>query len=437
MRSTGMCQKRRWEAQFDYLIGTELGLTIATPERIKCIATTVRNWDVGVGTHPKNRIREGETMFGPTKPPSRAAGLFLIAAAAAFNGCALTASMAEAAPGATLPVTAIELEPIPNPAIAYDRMAIAMGLPAKHGLDLKLGPDLAGGGPERVQAVVTKNTDVAVGDVIAALGAIYSGAKIKVLMVMTPYGDEEVWGQNKYQTMKDAEGQAWGVASLGGAQRFNAQLAVQGLGLKPDAFRWVALGGGDGPSLQALDTGRTQLGSLSHLGAVQAEAKGFTKTIHALIPHTAKYTPPVPRLVVVARAEWITDHQAEATAYVEMMLDMMRQWQDNADTWVKPGEAIFKNSGMTAEQLEQGWRAFRDGGYFSVNGGVNLAATQKLMDLFFKIRNESPNQDLAKPADLYDTGPLKAALDKMGVVKGTPGRPDTPDWYKGAAASKG
>ncbi len=75
---------------------------------------------------------------------------------------------------------------------------------------------------------------------------------------------------------------------------------------------------------------------------------------------------------------------------------------------------------------------FRDGGYFSVNGGVNFAATQKVMDLFFKLRHESPNEYLSKPADVYDTGPLKAALDKMGVVKGTPGLPDTPDWYKGA-----
>ena len=106
-----------------------------------------------------------------------------------------------------------------------------MGLPQKHGLDLKLGPDLAGGGPERIQAVVTNNTDIATSDIIAAMGAIHSGAKIKVLMVMTPYGDEEVWGQNKYKEIKDAKGETWGVASLAGAQRFNAQMAVQGLGL--------------------------------------------------------------------------------------------------------------------------------------------------------------------------------------------------------------
>jgi ABC-type nitrate/sulfonate/bicarbonate transport system substrate-binding protein len=364
-------------------------------------------------------------MFSTIAHARIAAAVILGAAALATGPRPVQAQGASAA----LPVTVTELEPIPNPSIAYDRMAIAMGLPQKHGLDLKLGPDLAGGGPERIQAVATNNTDLAISDIIAAMGAIHSGAKIKVLMVMTPYGDEEVWGQNKYQTIKDAQGQTWGVASLAGAQRFNAQMAVEGLGLGPDAFRWVAVGGGDGPNLQSLESGRIQVGSLSHLGAVQAEAKGLTKTLHVLLPHTAKYTPPVPRLVVVGRSDWLTDHRAAATAYVEMVLDMMRQWEDNGQSWVKPGAAIFTNSGMNEQQLQKGWQAFRDGGYFSVNGGVNLAATQKIMDLFFKVRGDSPNQDLSKPADLYDTGPLKAALDKMGVVKGTPGLPDTPDWY--------
>ncbi len=94
------------------------------------------------------------------------------------------------------------------------------------------GPKLGGGGPARVQAIVTGNSEVATSDIISVMGGIYSGAKIKILMVMTPYGDEEVWGQDKYKTLKDAEGQSWGVASLGGAQRFNAQMTVEGHGIQ-------------------------------------------------------------------------------------------------------------------------------------------------------------------------------------------------------------
>ena len=362
-----------------------------------------------------------------------ATALVCTAAAALLAGSA--AVKAQSAAGAPITIKATELEPTPDPSLSFNWMADAMGMFAKHGLKLEDGPKLGGGGPARVQAVVTNNTDVATSDIISVMGGIYSGAKIKILMVMTPYGDEEVLGLNKYNSLKEAEGQAWGVASLGGAQRFNAQMAVEGMGFKPDAFRWTAISGADAARLEAIDSGRTQLASLSHLAVMLAEAKGYMKQVHVIVSHTSRHTPPVPRLVVVASTDWLASHQAEATRYVEMMLDANRQWEDNADSWVAAAQKIYGEAGLTDEQLHEAWKEFHDGGYFSVNGGINYAATQKVMDLFFKLRGEGANASLAKPADLYDTGPLKAALDKMGVVKGTDGLPDTPDWYKGGAAS--
>ena len=364
----------------------------------------------------------------------------LLPCAAAFLLVAGAAALIAAAPGTTaraaesaIKIKATELEPTPDPSLSFNTMADAMGLFAKHGLALEPGPKLGGGGPARVQAVVTDNTEVATSDIISSMGGVYSGANIKVLMVMTPYGDEETWGQNKYKTLKDALGQPWGVASLGGAQRFNSQMMVEGMGFKADSFRFTAISGTDSARLQALDTGRVQLTNLSHLGAALAEAKGFTKNVHILVPHSSKYTPPVPRLVVVAKADWLKSHQDVAVRYVEMMLDAHRQWDSNADAWIDAAQKIYKEAGLNREQMKAAWQQFHDGGYFSINGGINFAATQKVMDLFFKVRKESANEHLAKPSDLYDTGPLKTAPDKMGVIKGTSGLPDTPDWYKGKA----
>ncbi len=374
-------------------------------------------------------------MLGTTALLRRTVALLFVTAAAALAAGAPTAAHAQPAGKATA-LKATELEPTPDPSLSFNDMANAMGLFSKYGLTYEPGPKLGGGGPARVQAVVTGNTEVATSDIISAMGGIYSGAKIKILMVMTPYGDEEVLGLNKYKTLKDALGQSWGVASLGGAQRFNAQMSVEGMGFKSDAFRWTAISGADAPRLEALDTGRTQLASLSHLGVMLAEAKGFTKQVHVLVQHTSKYTPPVPRLVVVASTDWLKSHQDVATRYVEMMLDANRQWQNNADSWVAAAGKIYQAAGLNDQQLHQAWQEFRDGGYFSINGGINYAATQKIMDLFFKLRGEGSNQYLSKPADMYDTGPLKAALDKMGVVKSGTDLPDVPDWYgsKSAAA---
>ena len=367
-------------------------------------------------------------MTRVTARPRRTAAWIALSAATALAAGVSMAAHAQST-GAPTAIKATELEPGPDPSIAFNRMADAMGLFAKHGLKLDLGPALGGGGPARVQAVVTNNTEVATSDLISVFGGIYSGSKIKILMVMTPYGDEEVWGQNKYKTLKDAVGQTWGVASLAGAQRFNAQMAAEGMGFKPDDFQWVAISGADAARLEALDTGRTQLTNLSHLGAALAQAKGYAKQIHAVVLHTSEHTPPIPRLVVIAQTSWLNSHKDEATRYVEMMLDANRQWQNNAASWVSAADKIYKEAGLNDQQIHAAWQLFHDGGYFSINGGINFAATQKVMDLFFKIRNESSNQYLSKPSDVYDTGPLQAALDKMGVVKSGTDLADVPDWY--------
>jgi ABC-type nitrate/sulfonate/bicarbonate transport system substrate-binding protein len=307
-------------------------------------------------------------------------------------------------------------------------MAHAMGLFAKHGLNYLPGPKLGDGGPTRVQAVATGATEVATSDLVATFGGIYSGADLRVLMVLTPYHGEEIWAQDKYKTLQAAEGQPWGIEDISGGQRFVAQMTIEGMGLKPDDFHFVAIPGADSARLQALDAGRTEITNLSPMGAALAEAKGFTKHIHALISETAKYTPQIPLIVVIAKESWIKSHEQAATRYVETMLDAGRQWENNADSWINPAEQIFKGH-LTKAQLHQVWQEFHDGGAFTVNGGVNFAATQKVLNLFFKLRHESPNEYLSKPSDVYDTGPLQAALDKMGVVPGTPSLPDNPDWY--------
>ena len=172
----------------------------------------------------------------------------------------------------------------------------------------------------------------------------------------------------------------------------------------------------------------------SSFGPVTAARKRGSARCTSARGHFIGRTCPALCLVVVAQTDWLKAHQDEATRYVELMLDANRQWENNADLWVDAAKKIYPEAGLNDQELHAAWQLFRDGGYFSVNGGINFAATQKVMDMFFKLRSESPNQYLAKPADLYDTGRLQAALDKMGVVKGTPGLPDVPDWDGAKAA---
>ncbi len=272
-----------------------------------------------------------------------------------------------------------------------------MGLFEKYGLKLDLGPKLGGGGPARVQAVVTDNTEVATSDIISVLGGIYSGAKIKILMVMTPYGDEEVWGHEQVQ---DAQGRRG--PDLGRRQprrRPTLQCADDGRrhGLQ---VRRVPMGrhirrrrgapGGIGYRPHAADQPVA-----SRCGDWPKPRASPSKSTSSCC--TPRSTPRRSRgLSWWRRRAGSRTHQDVATRYVEMMLDANRQWQNNASSWVDAAAKIYQGSGLDDQQLHAAWQLFHDGGYFSVNGGINFAATQKIMDLFFKLRSESPNNTLVE-----------------------------------------
>ena len=142
----------------------------------------------------------------------------------------------------------------------------------------------------------------------------------------------------------------------------------------------------------------------------------------------------MPRLVVVAQADWLKSHQDEATRYVEMMLDANRQWQNNANAWIEAAKKIYPEAGLN-DQDSRGVASVPRRRLFLDQRRRQLCCHAEDLEMFFKLRSESPKQDLSKPADIYETGPLQAALDKMGVVKGTAGLPDVPDWDGAKAAA--
>ncbi len=361
----------------------------------------------------------------------RSAAFLLFTGAAALIAGAPAANTARAADNAPIAIKATELEPTPDPSLAFNGMAEAMGLFAKHGLTLVPGPKLGGGGPARVQAVVTDNTEVATSDIISVMGGIYSGAKIKILMVMTPYGDEEVWGQNKYKTMKDAVGQSWGVASLGGAQRFNAQMTAEGMGFKADAFQWIAISGADAARLEALDTGRTQLASLSHLGAVLAEAKGFTKQVHVLVPHTSKYTPPVPRLVVVAKTDWLKAHQAAATALCRDDARRQPPMAGQRQVVGRCGAEDLQGSGMNEQQLHAAGRSSATAAISRSTAASTSRRRRRSWICSSSCATRGRTNIFRSPPTSTTPARCRRRSTRWAWSRATPGLPDTPDWYQG------
>ena len=70
-------------------------------------------------------------------------------------------------------------------------------------------------------------------------------------------------------------------------------------------------------------------------------------------------------------------------------------------------QKILTNSGLSDRQTS------RRPGSYSTTAAISrstvastITATQKIMNLFLRLRHEAPNQYVSKPADIFDTGPL-------------------------------
>ena len=137
--------------------------------------------------------------------PRRAAAWVLLSAATALVSGVSVAAHAQTASAPTA-IKATELEPTPDPSLSFNSMANAMGLFAKYGLTYEAGPKLGGGGPARVQAIVTGNTEVATSDIISVMGGIYSGRQDQ-----NPDGDDALRRRGGIgpEQVQDPEGRRW------------------------------------------------------------------------------------------------------------------------------------------------------------------------------------------------------------------------------------
>jgi len=351
--------------------------------------------------------------------------IFLVFLTSLIVVCLASAPKVAAAAGAKTPIkiVAMELNPAPDPTTSYHDLAKEMGLFQKYGLDAEIKA-AGGGGPAKVQIIVAGEAAVAVSDIIAAFSAVFESTDVRVLFVPSARYGSPIYGLKKYRKLEDAKGKQWGIASLGGSQRFYSILTVRAMGLSEKDFKWQAVGG-SATAVPALLNRRVDLVTITPTAAPRLMKQEGAENVHALVENTAEYTPPFPNFVLIARNKWVKENPEAAERYVEMMLDASRQWSKKAEAWVEPSSRIFNV--LTKDELREVYGTLTKGGFWAENGGINYAAAQKVLDLFFEIRGDKPNQHLSKAADVFNTGPLKKVLDRVGVIKGSR---DEPDWYR-------
>lgn len=373
----------------------------------------------GATTAPASRVAASVAAAKP--PASSVAPAGASASTKPAAGSAGASAAAAAKPGT---VRVMELTPTPDPNLSYALETQTLGLFQKHGVNVEI-QRAGGGGPQKVQIVVSGSTDVAMTDIISMYSAFSQTSDMTAIFAPVARFGVPVAAATNITSVEQLKGKQVSIPSLAGAARFLMTMAFDHFGVKDQDVKWLAIPD-TSESLSAIAAGRVPAGYISTaaIPLIQQDPK-YKGKVHILMETTAQYTPPWPNFEFITKKAWLKQNPDAAERIVEALLDMERTFAKDQNSYARVAHTIFPS--LSEDQGKQVWKLLTDNGNWAVNGGVSLQGTQTALDTYFKAQKVSPNSNLGKSQDAFSTGPLKTALDKMGVISGSK---DVPDWYK-------
>lgn len=321
-------------------------------------------------------------------------------------------------------VRLMELTPAPDPNLSYALMTQELGLFQKHGVNVAI-QHAGGGGPQKVQILVSGSSDVVMTDIISMYSGFYQSSDMTAIFAPVARFGLPVAAQTNITDVKQLVGKQVSVPSLAGAARFLMTMAFEKQGVKDQDVKWLAIPD-TSESLSAIAAGRVPAGYISTaaIPLIQQNPE-YKGKVHVLIDSTARYTPPWPNFEFITKKAWLQQNADAAERIDEALLDMERTFAKDQNAYAMVANKIFPQ--LSVEQAKQVWQLQTDTGAWAENGGINLQGAQTALDAYLKAQNEKPNNNLPNSAAGFTTAPLKAALDKMGVLGDSK---DIPDWYK-------
>ncbi|MFI5265891.1 MAG: ABC transporter substrate-binding protein [Chloroflexota bacterium] len=318
----------------------------------------------------------------------------------------------------------MELTPTPDPNLSYGLETQELGLFQKHGVNVEI-QHAGGGGPQKVQILVSGSTDIAMTDIISMYSGFYQTSDMTAIFAPVARFGLPVAAQDNITDVKQLVGKQVSVPSLAGAARFLMTMAFENQGVKDQDVKWLAIPD-TSESLSAILAGRVPAGYISTAAIPLIEQNPQYKgKVHVLIDSTARYTPPWPNFEFITKKAWLQQNQDAAERIDEALLDMERTFAKDQNAYATVANKIFPQ--LSVQQAGDVWKLETDTGNWADNGGINFQGAQTALDAYLKAQNQKPNNNLPSSAAAFDTAPLKAALDKMGVIAGSK---DVPDWYK-------
>lgn len=349
------------------------------------------------------------------------------APAASSKPAASAAAAASASAGAATKagrVRLMELPSVVDPNLSYPLETQELGLFKKHGVDVEV-MHAGGGGPQKVQILVSGSADIVMTDIIAQYSGQYQGADYKAFFAPVARFGVPIAAANDITSMQQLKGKEVAVPSLAGAGRFLIDLAFAHFGLKDSDVKWLAIPGAPN-SLKAIVSGRVPAGYISTaaIPLIEQDAE-YKSKVHVLLPTTAAYTKPWPNFEYIAKKSWLQQNQDAVQRITEASLEMERTFAKDQNQYATIANKIYPE--LKVDQAKEAWKLLTDTGNWAENGGINFDGLQTALETYLQQQKLQPNQNLSKAQDGFDTAPLKSALDKLGVISDSK---DAPDWYK-------
>ena len=380
----------------------------------------------GGGAAPASSAAPASAAAKPPASASAAGGASAKPAAAASAGASAKPAASASAGAAAKPgaVRVMELTPVADPNLSYALMTQELGLFQKHGVNVDI-QHAGGGGPQKVQILVSGSSDIVMTDIISMYSGMYQASDMTAFFAPVARFGLPVAAQTNITDVKQLVGKQVSVPSLAGAARFLMTIAFENQGVKDSDVKWLAIPDTN-ESLSAILAGRVPAGYISTAALPLIEQDPQYKgKVHVLIDSTARFTPPWPNFEFVTKKAWLQQNADTAERIAEALLDMERTFAKDQSSYATVANKIF--SRLSVDQAKQVWQLQTDTGAWADNGGINLQGAQTALDAYLKAQNEKPNNNLPNSAAAFTTAPLKTALDKLGVLGDSK---DVPDWYK-------
>lgn len=296
--------------------------------------------------------------------------------------------------------------------IAYAAMnarVCPLWAPRERGFFTKYGFDaetlFVRGAPTLVSAMASNEIEVGYTGGTAVIGAVASGADLKVLSALTNRVTYDLVVRPGIKSPEDLRGKKFGVQSIGGTVWMGAILALEHLGLDAERDKISIIAAGDQTVLaQAVASGTLDATVLDGVQSRPLHAKGFS-----ILAELDKAKLPILSSSIVARESYIQKNP-------QMIENVMRAVIEGAAFCLSPIQKpttlkiLQKYLRITEKDAEEGYKDM-------VNGldRKPYAAPAGVTNVVRLMKRTNPKVENVKPETLIDDRILKK-LDQSGFI---------------------